>query len=149
MKAYLERLSELHKETEEIYGKPYDDAVKRLSGGRLEAGARCAWCYADDLKVWCELEGGKMPHPKDWPYCGIIVPIPDHDGRGELDPEKCVVCVLSYPIEKENPEVDWTPLLTILTSPGLHRFHVMERITVAKPANAAISHAGADATDKQ
>lgn len=139
MKAYLERLAELHKETEEIYGKPYDDAVKRLSGGRLEAGARCAWCYTDDLKVWCDLEGGRMPHPKDWPYDGIIVPIPDHDGRGELDPEKCVVCVLSYPIEKENPEVDWTPLLTILTSPGLHRFHVMERIIVAKPANAESS----------
>lgn len=49
MKEYLSRLSKLYKETEEIFGIPYDDAVKRLSGGRLEAGAQCAWCYADDL----------------------------------------------------------------------------------------------------
>ena len=144
MKAYLERLSELFAETEEIYGPPYDAAIKRVSGGRLEAGARCSWCYADDLKFWCDFEGGKMPHPKDWPYSGIIVPIPDHDGRGELEPEKCMVCVLDYPIEKENPEVDWTPMLRLLTSPGLHRFHVMETIqtTGRKPANDKLSHGG-------
>jgi hypothetical protein len=39
---------------------------------------------------------------------------------------------MDYPIEKENPEVDWVPLLTLLTSPELHRFHVME--TVERPA---------------
>ncbi len=153
MKAYLERLSELFAETEEIYGPPYDAAIKRVSGGRLEAGARCSWCYADDLKFWCDFEGGKMPHPKDWPYSGIIMPIPDHDGRRELEPDKCVVCVLDYPIEKENPEVDWTPLLTILTSPGLHRFHVMETVRMMmpkrKPANSVLGDSTSEAKERK
>jgi hypothetical protein len=139
MKTYLKRLAEQIEEAEGLYGEPYDNAVKRLSGGKLEAGARCSWCFADDLKFWCDFEKGKMPHPKDWFYEGIIMPIPNHDGRRELEPDKCVVCVMDYPIEKENPEVDWVPLLTLLTSPGLHLFHVMETVRMmmpkSKPAN--------------
>lgn len=125
--AYFNRLAEQIQNTEEIFGKPYDEAIKRLSGGRLEAGARCSWCYADDLKFWCDFEKGKVPHPKDWPYYGYLMPIPDKDGRGELEPEHCIVCVLSYPVQKENPEVDWVPLLHLLAGPGLHRFHIMEK----------------------
>jgi len=36
----------------------------------------------------------------------------------------------SYPIEKENPQVDWTALLSVLTTPGIHRFHVMENVSL-------------------
>jgi hypothetical protein len=128
MKAYMNQLLKQLEETESLYGPPYDNAVTRLSGGKLEAGARCSWCYADDLKFW----GNPIPHPKDWFYHGLIFPLPDHDGRRTLEPDKCIVCVLDYPIEKENPEVDWTPLLSVLTGPELHRFHVMETVRLAR-----------------
>lgn len=127
MREYMKQLCEQLQDGEAMHGPAYDAAIKRLSGGNLEAGARCSWCYADDLAFW----GNPMPHPKDWFYHGLIVPVPDHDGRRTLEPDKCVVCVLEYPMEKENPEVDWTALLSVLTAPGLHRFHVMETVRTA------------------
>lgn len=127
MRTYMEHLLEQIQDAEYVHGPAYDEAVKRLSGGILEAGAPCTWCYADDLEFW----GRTVPHPKDWFYKGFIVPIPDRDGRGKLEPDQCMVCIIDYPIEKENPQVDWTALLTLLTTPGLHRFHVMATIHAA------------------
>jgi len=128
MRAYFNQLLGQIEDAEAMHGPAYAAAIKRLSGGKLEAGARCAWCYADDLEHW----GSRIPHPKDWFYSGLIIPLPDTDGRGELEPSDCIVCVLDYPIEKENPEVDWTALLSVLTGPSLHRFHVMETIRPMK-----------------
>ncbi len=124
MREYLKQLLDEIEDAEAMHGKPYDAAINRLSGGDLKSGERCSWCYADDLKLW----GNPIPHPKDWFYHGLIIPLPNHDGRSVLEPDECIVCILDYPIEKENPEVDWTALLSVLTSPGLHRFHVMETI---------------------
>lgn len=128
MREYMKQLLRQIEHAEAMHGQNYDAAIKRLSGGRLEAGARCAWCYTDDLEFW----GNPIPHPKDWVYSGIIVPLPDNDGRRELEPDKCIVCILDYPIEKENPEVDWIALLSVLNNPALHRFHVMETIRPAR-----------------
>lgn len=128
MRESLKQLCDRIQDGEAMHGKAFDDAVNRLSGGPLAAGSRCAWCYADDLTFW----GNPIPHPKDWFYHGLIVPVPDQDARNckFLEPDKCIVCVLDYPIEKENPEVDWTALLSLLTSPGLHRFHVMAKLRI-------------------
>lgn len=131
MREYMQQLSDQLDDAEVLHGPAFDAAIRRLSGGKLEAGARCAWCYAEDV----ELFGSTLPHPKDWPYHGFLVPVPSHDGRGELEPDRCVVCILDYPVEKENPEVDWTALLSVLTSPRLHRFHVMAKIRPLQVSN--------------
>jgi hypothetical protein len=128
MREYMNQVLKQIEDAEAMHGPAFDAAVNRMSGGALKAGARCAWCYADDLGFW----GNPIPHPKDWFYSGIIVPLPDRDGRGKLEPDQCIVCVLDYPIEKENPQADWTALLSVLTSPGIHRFHVMETIKLAR-----------------
>jgi hypothetical protein len=121
MREYLNQLLCQIEDAEAMHGPAYDAAINRLSGGRLEAGARFACCYVEDLEFW----GNPIPDPKDWFYHGIIVPLPNHDGRGELQPEQCIACILDYPIQKENPEVDWCALLSTLTAPGLHRLHVI------------------------
>lgn len=127
----LEYMKDLLKELEDaeaMHGPDFDSAIKKLSGGKLVPGARCAWCYEDDVSAWKEF-GGKTPHPKDWYYHGIIVPVPDLEMRGtEIEHDKCVVVVTEYPVEKCYCETDWTALLTILTNEGIHRLHVMETI---------------------
>lgn len=128
MKTYLMRLAEEYEKGESGLT---EDAIKKLSGGELRAGAKCAWCYEDDVEFW-KSEGIRMPHPKDWHYYGLIVPFPDVcDGRGRFEPEHACVVILGYPVEKENPRVDWAPLTRVLTSPRLHRFHVMATIRLA------------------
>lgn len=128
MKAYLNRLAEEYEKGElELT----EEALKKLSGGELRAGAKCAWCYEEDVDFW-KHEREPMPHPMRWPYSGILMPFPDVcDGRGTIELEHVCVCILDYPIEKENPATDWAPLSRVLTSPRLHRFHVMATI---KPA---------------
>lgn len=127
MREYFNNLLAQIEDGEYMHGPAFDAAIKRLSGDKLEAGARCAWCFAEDLEFWGR-NSRKIPHPKDWFYSGFLVPVPDKDGRGVLEPDQCIVCVLDYPIEKENPEVDWIALLSLLTTPSLHRFHVMQKI---------------------
>jgi hypothetical protein len=136
----MEQLLRQIEDAEAMHGPAYDAALNRLSGGKLEAGNRCSWCFGDDLEFW----GNSIPHPKDWFYHGLIIPLPGHDGRGKLEPDNCIVCVLDYPIEKENPEVDWVALLHLLETPGLHRLHVMETIRMMgrKPANAEVRQRG-------
>jgi len=129
MRAYMKELLKQIEDAEAMHGPPFDAAMKRMSGGKLTAGAKCAWCFEDDIEFWRSEK--QAPHPKDWFYSGFIVPLPDHDGRGVLQPDRCIVCVMDYPIEKENPSVDWVALLSLLTSPGLYRLHVMETIQIA------------------
>lgn len=125
MKEALNQLLRQIEDAGAMHGAAFDAAINRLSGGKLVAGARCAWCYADDLQFW----GNPIPHPKDWFYSGIVVPVPDYEMRGgEIDHDKCVVVVTGYPVEKVYVECDWTALLSVLTSPGIHRFHVMETV---------------------
>jgi len=73
MKAYLSRLAELHKEAEEIYGKPYDDAMKRLSGGacrtypeRSEPSATMSLFYFTFGQRYASESHPKGGHPDGW-----------------------------------------------------------------------------------
>jgi hypothetical protein len=120
MKSYLAGLAE---EYEKVDERLTDEALVKLHG-TLRAGARCVWCYEQDVAQW-RLEGPCAPPLEQWPYSGLIVPFPNKDGRGKLEVEDVCLIVLDYPIEKENPEVDWTTLTNCLTSPGLHMFHVL------------------------
>lgn len=61
---------------EELLGDHWEKCYAKMSGGKLTTGAICAWCEKDDLKWWKELKE-PMPHPKDWHYNGIIIPVPD------------------------------------------------------------------------
>jgi hypothetical protein len=127
MREYMKSLLAQIEAAQEIDTPRYEAALKRMSGGEVRAGAICAWHFEDDADQWKRMRE-PMPHPMRWPYDGIIVPIPNHDGRGLLELDECIVCVLDYPIEKENPEVDWVALVSLLERPGLARFHIMETI---------------------
>lgn len=99
--------------------------------GRLIPGAKCAWCFEDDIEYW-KSERLPYPHPKDWPYHGYIMPFPETNGRSEMEAEHVCVVIVDYPIEKENPVTDWTTLAQILSSPKpkLHRFYVFEPVRI-------------------
>lgn len=124
MKSYLYKLATDYEKSEQWLASPEGEAgLKRLSGGKLKSGARCAWFFREDVDMWVQNKGSQ--HLKDWFYRGIIVPFPNTDGRSELEPEHCCVVVLEYPIEKENPQTDWATLTSILSLPDLYRFHIM------------------------
>lgn len=131
MKNYMKRLVKQVEDAEAMETDAFMAAINKMSGGTVEACAPCAWCYEDDVEQW-KLMGDGMPHPKDWPYRGIIVPIPDYELRGQIEHEKAVVIVTEYPVEKCYVECDWTALLSVLTSPDLHRFHIMEPVQVCR-----------------
>lgn len=132
MKAYLTRLAEdYEKVLDFLVSEKAKAALKKISG-RLLPGAKCAWCYEDDVAFW-KSEGLPYPHPKDWPYHGFIVPFPETDGRHEMDVEHVCLVVTSYPIEKENPMADWSCLVTIFELGELHRFYVFEPIKLQQP----------------
>lgn len=134
MKNYFDTLLTQLKSAEELDEENFSKSVKLLSGGKRMAGAKCAWCYEDDFAFWKEdsLHGRKVPHPMHWFYGGILIPTPNYEMRGEIDYENCVVIVTEYPVEKCYVECDWTPLMTILTTPSIHRFHIMEIIRANK-----------------
>lgn len=98
--------------------------------GRLLSGARCAWCYDEDVGFW-RREREPIPHPKDWPYQGFIMPFPEVDARSEIQPEHACLIITNYPIEKENAKVDWCVLALLFESEDLFRFYVFEPVTVA------------------
>jgi hypothetical protein len=135
VRTYFEKLLLNLDLADELSGQKFESAIKKLSGGRREVGAKCSWCYDDDVQFWKEdnLHGRTIPHPMHWFYGGILIPTPDYELRGEIDYETCVVVVTNYPVEKGYVETDWTPLLTILTTPQIHRFHIMETIRPARP----------------
>ena len=128
MKAYLAQLAKQYDGVLEVLVSPEGEAgLKKLSGGKLLPGSRCAWCYQDDVDYW-RSEKEPMPYPGRWPYQGFIIPFPETDGRGEMDAEHVCVVVTDYPVEKENPVTDWGALAHLLATPSLHRFYVFSRI---------------------
>jgi len=130
MKRYLAKLaSDFERAEEFLASREGELGLKKLTG-RLMPGAKCAWCFEDDLEGWKHSQTS-MPHPKDWPYSGFIVPFPDTDGRGEMQPEHVCVVVVDYPIEKENPVTDWAVLACLLEISDLHRFYVFENVGFA------------------
>jgi hypothetical protein len=127
MKAYLEQLANQFREAEAILATPAGEAGLKKITGRLLPGAVCAWCFEEDTTFWRK-ERIKYPYPKEWPYQGFIIPNPNTDGRREMETENVCLIVTDYPIEKENPKVDWSPLALLLAAPGLHRFYVFSTI---------------------
>lgn len=128
MKPYLEKLAIDHENALETLCKPEVEKQLHKIQGSLMPGARCAWCYEDDVEYWKKYCDGEYRHPKDWPYTGLLVPFPETCGRNEMEAENVLVVVTEYPIEKENPTTDWTTLAKLLEGPGLHRFYVFEEI---------------------
>lgn len=131
MKNYLQKLATDYDRAEEFLCTPAGEAGLKKITGRLLPGAKCAWCYKDDVDQWKQMRE-PMPHPKDWPYQGFIVPFPDTDGRGEMEPEHVCLVIVDYPTEKENPETDWYVLVLLFESINLHRFYVFEEIHLAQ-----------------
>jgi hypothetical protein len=128
MKNYLEKLATDYDKALEFLASPFGEKQQNKITGRLIPGAKCAWCYEDDVKFWKEDEQ-PYPHPKDWPYQGFIIPFPETNGRGEMEAEHVCVIIVDYPIEKENPVTDWAVLACLLEVQDLHRFYVFEQIT--------------------
>lgn len=127
MKSYLAKLAADYDKVLELLASDEASAALKKITGRLIPGAKCAWCYEDDVAFW-KSEKQPYPHPKDWPYHGFIVPFPDTDGRHEMDIEHICLVVTDYPIEKENPETDWSVLALLFESPDLHRFYVFSDV---------------------
>jgi hypothetical protein len=127
MKTYLERLSESYDRSGEELISPEGEAGLKKIEGKLMPGAKCAWCFRDDVEFW-KSEKLPYPYPARWPYQGFIMPFPETNGRSEMEEEDVCVVVVDYPIEKENPVTDWTTLARLLTSPELHRFYVFSNI---------------------
>lgn len=131
MKSYLAKLAADYDKALEFLASPAGErGQKKISGGKLEPGAKCAWCYKDDVAMWRQWKES-MPHPKDWPYQGFIMPFPETNGRGDMEPEHVCVVITDYPVEKENPVTDWAVLACLLESNDLHRFHIFCKIVLA------------------
>jgi|SRR5580704_73281 hypothetical protein len=125
MKSYLAKLASDYERAEEFICTPAGEAGLKKITGRLLPGAKVAWCYKDDVDQW-KHDREPMPHPKDWPHQGFIVPFPDTGGRGEMEPEHVCVVITDYPIEKENPVTDWAVLACMFELSELHEFHVFD-----------------------
>lgn len=131
MKAYMQQFAEwCDNSLEELCSKEGEAGQARITN-RLMPGSACAWCFVDDVAFW-KAEGECIPYPAKWPYRGFIIPLPETDGRNEMEAENVCVVAVDYPIEKENPVTDWVPLSRLLTSPGFHRFYVFETIKLGK-----------------
>ena len=126
MKHYLARLAVDYERAEEfLCTTAGEDGVKKISG-KLIPGAKCAWCYKDDIDLW-KMSREPIPDPKYWPYQGFIMPFPNTDGRGEMEIEHTCLVVVDYPIEKENPETDWSVLAVLFEIPDLYKFVVLSQ----------------------
>lgn len=131
MKQYLAKLASDYENTLELLVTKDGEAGQNKITGRLIPGASVAWCFNDDVDFW-KSGGENYRHPHDWPYRGFIVPFPESNGRGEMEPEHVCLVIVDYPIEKENPVTDWGTLAQLLANPDLHRFYVFEPIVLAK-----------------
>lgn len=132
MKAYLKQFAEwCDNALEDLCSKEGEAGQNKITN-RLMPGAPCAWCFEDDVKFW-KSEGERIPYPGEWPYQGFIIPLPDTNGRSEMEAENVAVVIVDYPIEKENPVTDWMPLARLLTNTDLHRFYVFEPIKIMYP----------------
>lgn len=127
MKTYLEKLAADFDRAEEFLCTPKGEAGLKKITGILKPGAKCAWCYKQDVEQW-KMIGEKIPYPSKWPYHGFIVPFPNTNGRNTMEPEHVCVVIVDYPIEKENPETDWAVLACLLEATDLHRFYVFAEI---------------------
>ncbi len=92
--------------------------------GDLVPGAKCFWCYEEDVEFWKEFGDGMRP-VNQWPYSGFVVPFPETNGRNTMEVEHVCVVMTDYPIEKENPTTDWITIGQILQTPTLHKFIVI------------------------
>lgn len=129
MKNYLAKLATDYEKVSEFLCTDDAEAGLKKITGRLVPGARCAWCYKDDVELW-KRDRIPYPHPKDWPYQGFIMPFPETCGRREMDIEHVCLVVTDYPIEKENPVTDWCVLALLFESDELHRFYVFEPVNL-------------------
>src|SRR5258706_12437509 len=119
MKSYLAKLACDFEKADSSLATPSGEIGLTKITGKLIPGARCAWCFSEDFEFW-KSEGLKYERPQDWPYQGFIMPFPETDGRGEMQPEHVCLVITDYPIEKENPVTDWATLENLLKHDNLH-----------------------------
>jgi hypothetical protein len=124
VKSYLAKLASDFEKQHEIPEEEFSAGLKKITG-TLRPGSRVAWCFDEDVALW-KSERMPFPHPMQWPYQGLIVPFPETDGRGVMEPENVCLVVTDYPIEKENPVTDWHILACLFGINGFNRLHVFE-----------------------
>ena len=129
MKYYLTDLAKKYDDVFEFLGQDdqakVDAAIRKIIG-KLEPGARCSWCFKDDVAWWKEEKMMReMKNPENWPFNGFIIPFPETNGRSTMEIEHVCVVITDYPIEKENPVTDWTTLASLLACDDLHEFRVL------------------------
>jgi len=82
----------------------------------LISGNIVCWYFKDDEEFAKENEFNVKDYP---PYKGIIVPKPGITLHGDIDDHECIIVVISYPTEKENPYCEWVALPRLLDNPNL------------------------------
>lgn len=127
MNSYLAKLaSDYDRALEFLASNKGEAGLKKISGS-LVPGAKCAWHFEDDALMW-KVDGERVPYPSQWPYQGFVIPFPETDGRGVMEPEDVCVVITDYPIEKENPVTDWAVLACLLGIEDLRQFYVFKQI---------------------
>ncbi len=103
-----------------------DAALKKIGNISLKQGSRIYWYYEEDKKFH-EEQGCS---PKDWDcFSGILIASPDTTMRSpdqELEFDNCIVCMDTYPIEKEYCEATWIALNKLLDAADLVEVYVKE-----------------------
>jgi len=80
---------------------------------------RIYWYYKEDKEFFEEQEEKVKNHYRDI-YSGVIVPLPDTEsGGGEIGDDELMVVIDTYPVEKENCQVDWVSIKRILDNEDL------------------------------
>ena len=96
-----------------------DDAWDKIKCN-LNPGKTIHWYYKEDLEFAIEEE---FNIKDNLPYKGIIIPVSGcetaYGNESELETDDCIICIISYPIEKEYCICDWITLHRLLDNEDL------------------------------